>query len=441
MKIKHKYTGKEIGGTYHYWKNNILSKHTEENYTILTKPELVDVYKINATNGWKTFIETTDRRIAIETYLAKNDQYTIQETDLSKFDDYYRLINADDQLNEVFGKLTKSLKKNGSIVITQDTPDDEEEKIRTLESLGYLNKINSHEFELTNQGSEFIDTELSYTMAKERTETKLTKAISTFKGELEERISNGIQILNSDITYIKALWEKFDDWDDYNSELLKQSFTNESNEYKKKYDTVNQLYGLMGPPEDERQKFKGKLSNKINNLKQLLAKVDLIKEDLSILKTDALAPQAKKETDKIFIVHGHNSEAKVSVARTLEKLGLEPIILHEQPNGGKTIIEKFEKYSDVGFAIVLLTNDDIGRAKSESTENNRARQNVILEMGYFIGKLGRDKVCPLYIKGVELPSDLYGLLYTEIDESETWKFKLAKEIKAAGYSIDINKIL
>jgi predicted nucleotide-binding protein len=143
----------------------------------------------------------------------------------------------------------------------------------------------------------------------------------------------------------------------------------------------------------------------------------------------------------VFIVHGHNNEIKINVARTLEKLGLNPIILHEQANSGKTIIEKFEEHSKVGFAIVLLTDDDLGKAKRDEDLNYRARQNVVLELGYFIGKLGRNRVCPLYTKGVELPSDLYGLLYVEIDPNEYWKINIAKELKAAGYDVDVNKII
>lgn len=158
--------------------------------------------------------------------------------------------------------------------------------------------------------------------------------------------------------------------------------------------------------------------------------------------SDKVSKVNSSETNNdIFIVHGHNNEIKINVARTLEKLGLNPIILHEQANAGKTIIEKFEEHSNVGFAIILLTDDDFGKAKKEENLNHRARQNVILEMGYFIGKLGRNRVCPLYTNGVELPSDLYGLLYTEIDSAENWKIKVAKELKAAGYEIDVNKII
>jgi len=128
---------------------------------------------------------------------------------------------------------------------------------------------------------------------------------------------------------------------------------------------------------------------------------------------------ATSKTNKVFIVHGHDSATKESVARYIEKIGLDPIILHEQPNGGKTIIEKFEVYSDVGFAVILLTPDDVGCAKDNKANlKTRARQNVIMELGYFLGRLGRERVCALYKEGVEIPSDYQGVLYTEYDASE-----------------------
>ena len=142
-------------------------------------------------------------------------------------------------------------------------------------------------------------------------------------------------------------------------------------------------------------------------------------------------------------MHGHNNEQKKSVSRFIEKLGLQAIVLHEQANVGKTIIEKFEKYSKVGYAIVLLTADDKGGLKSDGVEkyNLRARQNVIFELGYFIGLLGREKVCALYENEVEIPSDYAGILFVKIDQNSNWKMELLRELKAAGYKIDINKIL
>ena len=149
-----------------------------------------------------------------------------------------------------------------------------------------------------------------------------------------------------------------------------------------------------------------------------------------------------KTSDKVFIVHGRNNEVKETVARFIEKLNLNPIILHEQPNGGKTIIEKFEDFSDVGFAIILMTPDDKGYlAEKENTIKDRARQNVIFEHGYFIGKLGRHRVVALVKGDLELPSDISGVLYLGIDNGGAWKFGLAKEMKNAGYNIDLNKLV
>lgn len=143
-------------------------------------------------------------------------------------------------------------------------------------------------------------------------------------------------------------------------------------------------------------------------------------------------------SNKVFIVHGHDDGAKQNVARLLEKLKLEPIILHEQPNRSQTVIEKFEANSDVGFAVVLLTPDDVGRAAGDSTLKSRARQNVFLELGYFIGLLGRDRVCALKKGDIEIPSDYVGVLWEPMDDGGAWKTNLAKELKAAGYSIDLN---
>lgn len=141
--------------------------------------------------------------------------------------------------------------------------------------------------------------------------------------------------------------------------------------------------------------------------------------------------------EKIFIVHGHDGELKQAVARIIEKQGIEAIILSEQANKGRTIIEKFEDYSDVSGAICLFTADDYGRAKKDEADNTRARQNVVLETGYFMGKLGRDHVVLLADKGIEMPSDLSGVVYTD---TAKWEIDLLKELKAMGYTVDFNKL-
>jgi predicted nucleotide-binding protein len=145
-----------------------------------------------------------------------------------------------------------------------------------------------------------------------------------------------------------------------------------------------------------------------------------------------------ERTKRVFLVHGRAEAAQQKVARFLEKLKLDVVILSEQPNKGRTIIEKFEQHSNVGYAVALLTPDDKGQLADEETPKFRARQNVILEFGYFIGTLGRSKVCALYVDGVELPSDLHGIAYVSLDPDAGWKLKLATEMKAAGMNIDLN---
>lgn len=146
-------------------------------------------------------------------------------------------------------------------------------------------------------------------------------------------------------------------------------------------------------------------------------------------------------SNKVFIVHGHDGEARETVARFLGSIGFDPIILHEQANKGRTIIEKVEANADVGFAVVLLTPDDLGRAKSDSDLEPRARQNVLLELGYFMARLGRDKVCALRKGDVSIPSDFAGVVWEAMDEAGAWKQKLARELGAAGHAVDWNKVM
>jgi predicted nucleotide-binding protein len=147
-------------------------------------------------------------------------------------------------------------------------------------------------------------------------------------------------------------------------------------------------------------------------------------------------------TRLVFLVHGHDQAAAQAVARFLEKLDLQPIILHERANEGRTIIEKFEKNAEVAFAIVLLTPDDVG-ASVENREDlqPRARQNVVFELGYFVGRLGRERVCALKKGDVQIPSDFHGVVYVPMDDAEGWRLRLAREIKAAGISVDLNKAM
>lgn len=161
-------------------------------------------------------------------------------------------------------------------------------------------------------------------------------------------------------------------------------------------------------------------------------------------KSEALAPNTPKapmDKSKVFIVHGHDGEAKQAVARFVENLGLKAIILSEQASAGNTIIEKIEANSNVGFAIVLYTPCDLGRSKEEEDPlKPRARQNVVFEHGYLIGKIGRENVCALVKGDIETPNDISGVVYIKMEGEKEWKYKVADEMKACGYDIDLSKI-
>ncbi len=166
-------------------------------------------------------------------------------------------------------------------------------------------------------------------------------------------------------------------------------------------------------------------------------------QDAGVTTQDAIAPTRSHNSTnnrRVFIVHGHDEGPREAIARFLEKLGFTPVILHEQANRGATIIEKFEKNADVGFAIILLTPDDVGSPKAGALQP-RARQNVILELGYFVGRLGRDRVCALKSGDLEIPSDILGVVWSTIDASGGWKSALGKELQAAGYEVDWNKVM
>lgn len=159
--------------------------------------------------------------------------------------------------------------------------------------------------------------------------------------------------------------------------------------------------------------------------------------------------QSEQFTDKlpdqnsVFLVHGHDEGAMHAVARFLEQIGVTPVILHEQMNRGMTIIEKFESFAKrAGFAVVLMTPDDFGYPNGKEEEKRqRPRQNVVLELGYFTALLGREKTMVLKKGDIELPSDIFGIAYQTMDNSEGWKINLAKELKQSGFDVDLNKAI
>ena len=161
-----------------------------------------------------------------------------------------------------------------------------------------------------------------------------------------------------------------------------------------------------------------------------------------IESSDRTAPEnkpaidgSKFNRDQIFIVHGHDEYAKSDVKSYVESKGLEPIILHMQASGGRTIIEKIDHYSNVGFGIVLYTECDVGAKRDTLSFKWRARQNVIFEHGYLIAKLSRSRVVALVKGSVETPNDISGVVYITMDAAGNWRDELDSELRNVGYEI------
>lgn len=222
----------------------------------------------------------------------------------------------------------------------------------------------------------------------------------------------------------------------YNSWVAKINIFNER--YLKKHPSYSEIHTLY-EQRDRNSSAHG----------EILAQLKAVYEDEDFWigqEKDEVNAEKREEppiidNKKVFIVHGHDDGAKQAVARFIEKMGFEAIILHEQPDGGKTIIEKIEVNSDVAYVIVLYTPCDLGKAKVDSEEKPRARQNVVFEHGYFIGLLGRNRVCALLKGDTEIPGDYSGVLYKKMDPDGAWKMEVLKEMKSAGIPVDAEKLL
>lgn len=203
-------------------------------------------------------------------------------------------------------------------------------------------------------------------------------------------------------------------------------------------------FGFFSMDESEYERDQRRAEDLQTQVSRLQGLVELLQTDLELQSSGRIdTPVASPQGHRIFLVHGHDDAALHEVARFLEQLQQEVVVLREQPSQGRTIIEKFEDYGDVAFAVVLLTADDRGGSikASVDAQKPRARQNVILELGYFLGRLGRSRVCALYRDGVEVPSDYSGVLYVMLDANGGWRLQLAKELKASSLPVDMNRAL
>lgn len=248
-------------------------------------------------------------------------------------------------------------------------------------------------------------------------------------------------IARRDDPEIKTLENAIDDF-------LIKTFGQGTVEYKR-YSSAKQLdtAGIsFGHPTPFREIIEGLQHGKNRAIEVLegIKKIFLEEIELETPSPIAYATQdvePGRNSREIFVVHGTDHGTRDTVARFLQKLDLSPIILDEEANKGRTVHQKFRDHSTVGYAVVLFTPDDRGGPNDGShTLKPRARQNVVYELGFFSAKLGDSRVCVLYADEVEIPSDLSGVLYVPIDDRGGWQFRLAKEIKAAGIQIDMNKV-
>jgi len=276
----------------------------------------------------------------------------------------------------------------------------------------------------------------------------LTISNADFISKLQKRIEIGDEIFNRAISTQNDLTSANSDyklWTDYNFEMLKQVFNIEINDYMDSYNHAGYTFmGQMGEVQGNPiQTFKNLVNYKLDNLKSLLTRAELFKSQITNnthTSTTSTPTKALSKTE-VFIVHGHDEAAKTKTARFIDKLGLKPIILHEQASGSKTVIEKIETYSNVGFGIILYTPCDTGAKKEENPNfKNRARQNVVFEHGFLIGKIGRENVCALVKDEIETPNDISGVVYVKMDEDDAWHLKIARELRNSGYEIDMNKL-
>lgn len=309
------------------------------------------------------------------------------------------------------------------------------------------------------------------------TETTLPKLRVSRKeaGEkIKAHIKKGKLLRDQRASTPDELLSAFGKWSDYNKDLLLSLFTSIlADEYdrfcKRPYMTTSAVpssvvdehvsfyvdpttMSTVNPVSHEKSQlsrdlaeYRKEFDKHIDYLEGICERLDLYEEPSDVL-SDGGAEVVETSTDsfgnEVFIVHGHDGEAVVKVARLVEKLGLMAIILNERANRGQTIPEKFEEHAGkASFAIVLLTPDDVGASKDEKDNlKPRARQNVVLELGYFWGRLGRARVCVLHKEEVEIPSDIQGLIYVPMDDNNGWKFDLAQEMNQAGLPIDLNTL-
>lgn len=236
----------------------------------------------------------------------------------------------------------------------------------------------------------------------------------------------------------------FNDWKNRTDVLLRNLMGNDSPIHKK-FKAVQYSPSVFTVGTDFAPYKAAGVRSAVSLLNAAKLELELAEEnaqsDISEIVENIIEVSDKGEVgsaERIFIVHGHDDAKKHELARFLRSLtGIEPVILHEQASGGGVLIEKLEKSAQgTGFAVVLLTADDLGRSKKDTVDKPRGRQNVVFELGFFMAALGRENVAVLMDEGIEEIGDVKGLVYTLLDAPGAWKTTLARELNFAGVKVD-----
>jgi predicted nucleotide-binding protein len=238
-------------------------------------------------------------------------------------------------------------------------------------------------------------------------------------------------------------------WHQRNRTILDQAFT--TAQVRDEYDPpmrprVLNVDAYKGDPRRMEQvtALRKAHEQRLSRLRDIQGRLDVYDEGRQAPGFDTASNEVRASDGRlVFIVHGRDDGTKETVARALRQLtGDEPVILHEQIDGSSaTIIEKFERHAGAAAAaVVILSPDDVGGLAGSDELQPRARQNVIYELGWFHGRLGRDRVIALLVGDVEEPSDVLGVIYIPVDPRGAWRYKLGSELRHIGLEVDLNKV-
>ena len=282
----------------------------------------------------------------------------------------------------------------------------------------------------------------------EEPEPRLRQPIAVAEGGLQERVRLGEELLGTaevgaivSAEALQGLWRKRYSWGEYNEELLRSLFSN-SERILRQYHGGPMIASVGGAPDPlpvQVAEFRDDMQRDIRLLTSIIERLPLFEGPSGVAPP---SPAPGPSALRVFVVHGHDERVRLAVVRFLENTStnFSVQVLSEAVNLGRTIIEKFEgEAGPATFAVVLLTGDDEGGPKGSDERRLRGRQNVVLELGYFFGKLGRGRVVILYEEGVELPSDVQGIAYIPLDDHNGWMLKLEKELRAADHRLDLTK--